>query len=140
MTELLKNFVAGRWIAAPAGTLRDPVTGADLVRVSRDGLDLGSLQPRPQRRARAAGNDLCHLRAARLARSSRYCRPTATPTTTSPPPIQGPRKTTRRSTSTAPSSLSGNTLAGEQHSAIITCWQTAPRKTGQRAPLPASIC
>ena len=35
MTELLKNFVAGQWIAgAGSGTLlRDPVTGADLVRV-----------------------------------------------------------------------------------------------------------
>ena len=44
MTELLKNYVAGQWVAgAGAGALlRDPVTGADLVRVSRDGLDLAA--------------------------------------------------------------------------------------------------
>lgn len=42
MTELLKNYVAGQWVAGngEGGTLSDPVTGAALVRVSSQGLDL----------------------------------------------------------------------------------------------------
>ena len=42
MTELLKNFVHGEWVAGQgAGTpLFDPVTGQALVRVSSQGLDL----------------------------------------------------------------------------------------------------
>jgi 3,4-dehydroadipyl-CoA semialdehyde dehydrogenase len=42
MTELLKNYVAGQWIAGGGAgvTLTDPVTGAALVRVSSAGLDL----------------------------------------------------------------------------------------------------
>ncbi len=42
MTELLPNFVHGAWVAGTgAGTpLTDPVTGAELVRVSSAGLDL----------------------------------------------------------------------------------------------------
>jgi 3,4-dehydroadipyl-CoA semialdehyde dehydrogenase len=42
MTELLKNFVHGEWVAGQgAGTpLFDPVTGQELVRVSSQGLDL----------------------------------------------------------------------------------------------------
>ena len=42
MTELLKNHVAGQWIAGGGAgvTLSDPVTGEALVRVSSEGLDL----------------------------------------------------------------------------------------------------
>jgi 3,4-dehydroadipyl-CoA semialdehyde dehydrogenase len=42
MSELLPNYAAGEWQAGKgAGTpLRDPVTGAELVRVSSEGLDL----------------------------------------------------------------------------------------------------
>jgi 3,4-dehydroadipyl-CoA semialdehyde dehydrogenase len=42
MTELLQNHVAGRWVEGrgPGTLLVDPVTGAGLVRVSSDGLDL----------------------------------------------------------------------------------------------------
>jgi 3,4-dehydroadipyl-CoA semialdehyde dehydrogenase len=42
MTELLNNHVAGRWIAGhgEGTTLRDPVLGTALVRVSSAGLDL----------------------------------------------------------------------------------------------------
>lgn len=42
MTELLKNYVAGRWVAGrgDGALLADPVTGEALVRVSSDGLDL----------------------------------------------------------------------------------------------------
>ncbi len=44
MAELLKNYVCGEWIAGqgPGTMLRDPVTGAELVRVSSEGLDLGA--------------------------------------------------------------------------------------------------
>jgi 3,4-dehydroadipyl-CoA semialdehyde dehydrogenase len=42
MTELLPNHVGGQWVAGrgPGTRLLDPVTGAELVRVSSDGLDL----------------------------------------------------------------------------------------------------
>lgn len=42
MTELLKNHIAGRWVAGqePGTPLADPVTGEALVRVSSAGLDL----------------------------------------------------------------------------------------------------
>src|ERR1700719_2168069 len=42
MAELLKNHIAGEWIAGTGDgtTLTDPVTGEALVRVSSDGLDL----------------------------------------------------------------------------------------------------
>jgi 3,4-dehydroadipyl-CoA semialdehyde dehydrogenase len=42
MTELLKNYVAGQWVAGGGEgvTLTDPVTGEALVRVSSEGLDL----------------------------------------------------------------------------------------------------
>jgi len=42
MAELLKNFVSGEWVAGhgPGTVLHDPVTGAELARVSSDGLDL----------------------------------------------------------------------------------------------------
>lgn len=44
MTELLKNFVGGQWVAGngPGTLLRDPVLGTDLVRVSRDGIDVAA--------------------------------------------------------------------------------------------------
>jgi 3,4-dehydroadipyl-CoA semialdehyde dehydrogenase len=44
MAELLKNYVSGEWMAGqgPGAVLRDPVTGAELARVSSDGIDLGS--------------------------------------------------------------------------------------------------
>jgi 3,4-dehydroadipyl-CoA semialdehyde dehydrogenase len=44
MAELLKNLVAGKWVAGKgAGTaLLDPVTGAELARVSSEGLDLAA--------------------------------------------------------------------------------------------------
>ncbi len=43
-TELLLNYLGGAWVAGQgAGTpLLDPVTGQELVRVGRDGLDLGA--------------------------------------------------------------------------------------------------
>ena len=42
MTELLKNYVAGQWVAGGGEgmTLTDPITGEALVRVSSQGLDL----------------------------------------------------------------------------------------------------
>ena len=42
MTELLSNYLGGRWQAGTgSGTvLRDPVLGTDLVRVDATGLDL----------------------------------------------------------------------------------------------------
>jgi 3,4-dehydroadipyl-CoA semialdehyde dehydrogenase len=42
MTELLKNYVGGQWVAgrSEGSTLTDPVTGEALVRVSSEGLDL----------------------------------------------------------------------------------------------------
>ncbi|HYA66421.1 MAG TPA: 3,4-dehydroadipyl-CoA semialdehyde dehydrogenase [Burkholderiaceae bacterium] len=42
MSELLKNYLAGRWQSASAETipLRDPVLGTELVRVGAAGLDL----------------------------------------------------------------------------------------------------
>ncbi len=42
MTERLKNYVAGRWVAGdgPGSVLIDPITGEALVSVSSDGLDL----------------------------------------------------------------------------------------------------
>ena len=70
MTELLKNFVAGQWIAgAGSGTLlRDPVTGADLVRVSRDGLDLAAAFNYARNEGGAALRAMTYAtRAARLA-------------------------------------------------------------------------
>ena len=44
MTERLKNYVGGRWIAGdgPGVALTDPVTGETLVNVSSDGLDLAA--------------------------------------------------------------------------------------------------
>lgn len=40
-TEVLKNLVGGQWVAGrgPGTPLADPVTGAELVRVGRDGID-----------------------------------------------------------------------------------------------------
>ncbi len=42
MTELLANHLAGRWVqgTGPGAVLRDPVLGAELVRVDAAGLDL----------------------------------------------------------------------------------------------------
>jgi 3,4-dehydroadipyl-CoA semialdehyde dehydrogenase len=42
MVELLKNYVAGQWVAGSGSgtTLVDPFTGAQLVRVTSDGVDL----------------------------------------------------------------------------------------------------
>ncbi|WP_345811026.1 3,4-dehydroadipyl-CoA semialdehyde dehydrogenase [Paraburkholderia sp. PREW-6R] len=42
MTELLKNYVGGQWIAGSGDgvTLTDPITGDALVRVSNQGIDL----------------------------------------------------------------------------------------------------
>jgi 3,4-dehydroadipyl-CoA semialdehyde dehydrogenase len=44
MAELLKNLVAGEWVEGKGrGTaLLDPVTGAELARVSSQGLDLAA--------------------------------------------------------------------------------------------------
>jgi 3,4-dehydroadipyl-CoA semialdehyde dehydrogenase len=44
MPELLKNLVSGAWVAGNGrGTaLLDPVTGAELARVSSDGPDLAA--------------------------------------------------------------------------------------------------
>ena len=44
MTELLANHVAGRWQtgSGPGSLLRDPVLGAELVRVDATGLDLAA--------------------------------------------------------------------------------------------------
>src|SRR5882672_2204808 len=53
MAELLKNLVAGVWVEGkgPGTTLRDPITGAELARVSSEGIDL----PAAFSFARAAG-------------------------------------------------------------------------------------
>jgi len=42
MAELLKNLVGGAWVAGkgPGTALRNPVTGAELAKVSSEGLDL----------------------------------------------------------------------------------------------------
>src|SRR5882672_3667462 len=44
MAELLKSLVSGAWAAGkgPGTALLDPVTGAELARVSSDGLDLAA--------------------------------------------------------------------------------------------------
>ena len=44
MAELLKNLVAGSWVAGkgPGTALLDPVTGAEVARVSSEGIDLAS--------------------------------------------------------------------------------------------------
>ncbi|HZU83167.1 MAG TPA: 3,4-dehydroadipyl-CoA semialdehyde dehydrogenase [Polyangiaceae bacterium] len=44
MTELLRNHLCGRWVAGTGDgtTLRDPISGAALVRVSGQGVDLAS--------------------------------------------------------------------------------------------------
>lgn len=44
MGEMLKNLVGGTWVAGkgPGTALLDPVTGAELARVSSDGLDLAA--------------------------------------------------------------------------------------------------
>jgi 3,4-dehydroadipyl-CoA semialdehyde dehydrogenase len=70
MTELLKNYVAGQWVAGSSegSTLSDPVTGEPLVRVSSQGLDL----PRAFNFAREQGGAALRAltyaaRAARLA-------------------------------------------------------------------------
>ena len=70
MTELLKNHVAGEWVAgAGAGvTLRDPVTGEALARVSSEGLDLANAFRFAREEAGAALRELTYAqRAARLA-------------------------------------------------------------------------
>ena len=72
MTELLPNYVAGRWQAGTgAGTpLFDPVLGTELARVDATGLDLaGGLRLRARAgRRRAARADLPRSAAALLAR------------------------------------------------------------------------
>ena len=89
-TAVLPNYLGGRWQAGTgAGTaLFDPVLGTELVRVDATGLDLRRrlrLRPRTGRRG-AARPDLRRARRAAGRRRARCCRPTATPTTRSPPP------------------------------------------------------
>ena len=70
MTELLKNHVAGQWIAGSGAgvTLTDPVTGAALVRVSSEGLDLAKAFGFAREHGGAALRALTYAqRAARLA-------------------------------------------------------------------------
>ena len=70
MTELLKNHVAGTWVAGQgAGTaLVDPVTGEELVRVSSVGLDLPAAFAYARERGGAALRALGYAqRAERLA-------------------------------------------------------------------------
>jgi len=44
MAELLKNLVGGSWVAGkgPGPALLDPVTGAEVARVSSEGIDLAA--------------------------------------------------------------------------------------------------
>lgn len=70
MTELLKNYVAGQWVAGGGAgvTLTDPVTGEALVRVSSEGLDLAQAFSFAREQAGAALRALTYAqRAARLA-------------------------------------------------------------------------
>ncbi|WMY09347.1 3,4-dehydroadipyl-CoA semialdehyde dehydrogenase [Paraburkholderia phenoliruptrix] len=70
MTELLKNHVAGEWVAGAGSgvTLRDPVTGEALARVSSEGLDLANAFRFAREEAGAALRELTYAqRAARLA-------------------------------------------------------------------------
>src|ERR1700761_2046382 len=70
MSELLKNYVAGQWIAGQGTgtTLSDPVTGDALVRVSSEGLDLARAFGFARERGGAALRALTYAqRAARLA-------------------------------------------------------------------------
>ena len=70
MTELLKNHVAGEWVAGAGEgvTLSDPVTGEALVRVSSEGLDLAHAFRFARDEAGAALRALTYAqRAARLA-------------------------------------------------------------------------
>ncbi|HEY2020674.1 3,4-dehydroadipyl-CoA semialdehyde dehydrogenase [Paraburkholderia sp.] len=70
MNELLKNYVAGQWIAGQGAgtTLSDPVTGDALVRVSSDGLDLAQAFGFARDQGGAALRALTYAqRAARLA-------------------------------------------------------------------------
>lgn len=70
MTELLKNYVAGQWVAGSGEgvTLTDPVTGESLVRVSSQGLDLAQAFGFARENGGAALRALTYsARAARLA-------------------------------------------------------------------------
>jgi 3,4-dehydroadipyl-CoA semialdehyde dehydrogenase len=70
MSELLKNYVAGQWIAGQSAgtTLTDPVTGDALVRVSSEGLDLAQAFGFARDQGGAALRALTYAqRAARLA-------------------------------------------------------------------------
>ncbi len=70
MTELLKNYVAGKWIAGGGEgvTLTDPVTGEALVRVSSEGVDLPEAFGFARDQGGAALRELTYAqRAARLA-------------------------------------------------------------------------
>ena len=54
MSDLLKNYLGGRWVAGSnAGTaLFDPVLGDELVRVDATGLDCAPASPSPARQRR----------------------------------------------------------------------------------------
>lgn len=70
MTELLKNYAAGQWVAGTGegSTLTDPVTGEALVRVSSHGLDLPRAFDFAREQGGAALRALTYAaRAARLA-------------------------------------------------------------------------
>lgn len=70
MTELLKNYVGGQWVAGSGAgvTLTDPVTGEALVRVSSDGLDLAQAFGFAREQGGAAWRALSYAgRAGRLA-------------------------------------------------------------------------
>ncbi|OAJ63636.1 3,4-dehydroadipyl-CoA semialdehyde dehydrogenase [Paraburkholderia ginsengiterrae] len=70
MTELLKNYVGGQWIAGTGAgvTLTDPVTGEALVRVSSEGLDLPQAFSFAREQGAASWRALTYApRAARLA-------------------------------------------------------------------------
>jgi len=70
MIELLKNYVAGEWVAGTGEgvTLSDPVTGEALVRVSSEGLDLPNAFRYARNEAGGALRALTYAqRAARLA-------------------------------------------------------------------------
>lgn len=74
MSELLKNHVAGAWVVGQgAGTaLLDPVTGAELVRVSSAGLDLPAAFDFARRQGGAALRAMSYSqRAAALAATSK---------------------------------------------------------------------
>ena len=148
MTELCRttSAAAGSPAAAPARTLIDPVPAPRWSRVRATGLDLAdafALRARAAAARRCARSPTRERAAHARRRSSRCCRPTATPTTRSRPPTPArrerlggryrrrhlhARRTTRswaRRSATRARSRDGDAVAlaqGRQSSSRSTCW------------------